>query len=664
MRKQWKRAAALCLAAVLCGGLACPALGAESTPKEEVVYASLDGSGAVEAVYVVNIFDLAQAGTITDYGDYSALRNMTTTDEIVYEDGVVTIQAEAGKLYYEGTLENAQLPWTFEIHYYLDGVEYAAADLAGRSGELEITLSVGENTACAGDFFQGYALQISLTLDTALCADITAEGATVANVGGDKQLTYTVLPGTEKEYIITAAVTDFEMEGIDINGVPLTLEVEVDDEALMEQVTSLIEAIQALDEGAAELDEGAVGLESSVETDLASGTGSLTAGAAALESGTGELETGAETASAGAASLTDGAAALEAGLETLNQGVAQLQAGLEALDGQSQALTDGSAQVKAALAALQSALAGVTASSDTIETLTATAQTMEASLDALTAQNQAAAQQLESLAGIAGGLGGVTTAAVNAALSGMGIDMTVADGVALADGLVTLLESNSEAIAQIETFMDTVSQALSDSLTALEGQVSALTAAIDALAQEYDGLDAGIEDYTEGVAQILAGCEQLSAGVSALTESSGALTAGASALYDGVEELLAGIVSIYQATGTLTDGAGQLDSGVAALLEAVQALCGGTEELKEGTAAMREETEGMDETIQEQIDDLLASVTGGETEITSFVSGKNTAVEAVQFVITTPAIETETTTETTTETEQETTFWQKLMELF
>ncbi|MCC8356997.1 MAG: hypothetical protein LJU34_03970 [Oscillospiraceae bacterium] len=664
MRKLYKRCLALALAAVLCAGTACPALAAESTPKEEVVYASLDGSGAVEAVYVVNIFDLVEAGTITDYGDYSALRNMTGTEEISYDGDTVTIEADAGKLYYEGTLENARLPWIFEIHYYLDGAEYDAADLAGQSGELEITLSIRENPACTGDFFESYALEISLTLDTALCANITAEGATVANVGGDKQLTYIVLPGNEKDFTITASVTDFVMDGIDINGIPLALDVEVDDEALMEQITSLMEAIEALDDGAGELDDGVSELETSVETELASGTESLTAGASALESGAASLQSGVEEVSTGAAALTDGAETLEAGLETLNQGVAQLQTGLEALDSESQALTEGSAQVKAALAALQSALAGVSASSDTIETLTATAQTMQASLDALSAQNEAAAQQIESLLQIAGGLGNVTTTAINAALGSMGIDMTVSDGVTLASGLVTLLESNNEAIAQIETFMDTVSAELSDTLTALGAQITALSAAIDALAEKYDALDSGIGDYTDGVAQILAGYEQLAAGVDALTGGSSALTEGATSLYDGVSELLAGIVSVYEATGTLSDGAGQLDSGVAALLEAVRTLYSGTEELKEGTSAMREDTDGMDETIQQQIDDLLASVTGGEVETASFVSEKNTGTEAVQFIITTPAIETAAETAAESETEEELTFWQKLLDLF
>ena len=43
----------------------------QSTMKEEVVYASLAADGKVNDVYVVNAFDLQEAGTVADYGEYS-----------------------------------------------------------------------------------------------------------------------------------------------------------------------------------------------------------------------------------------------------------------------------------------------------------------------------------------------------------------------------------------------------------------------------------------------------------------------------------------------------------------------------------------------------------------------------------------------------------------
>lgn len=41
---------------------------------------------------------------------------------------------------------------------------------------------------------------------------IQADGATIANVGADKQISYTILPGKGLDAEITADVTDFEME--------------------------------------------------------------------------------------------------------------------------------------------------------------------------------------------------------------------------------------------------------------------------------------------------------------------------------------------------------------------------------------------------------------------------------------------------------------------
>lgn len=132
---------------------------------------------------MVNIFELDKEGRIIDYGEYQSLRNMTTTDSLEYSDDTVTIDAEAGKLYYEGKLDSNVMPWKVDIHYYMDGKEYTGEEIAGMSGALKITISITENTSCKGGFFDNYALQASLALDTDTCSNIEAPDATVANVG-------------------------------------------------------------------------------------------------------------------------------------------------------------------------------------------------------------------------------------------------------------------------------------------------------------------------------------------------------------------------------------------------------------------------------------------------------------------------------------------------
>lgn len=105
-------------------------------------------------------------------------------------------------------------------------------NLAGKSGKLKIKIKIEKNESCISDFYDSYALQASLTLDTENCKNITAENATMANVGADKQISYTVLPGKGLDAEITADVTDFEMDAVSINAVKMNLNIEIDDTEL------------------------------------------------------------------------------------------------------------------------------------------------------------------------------------------------------------------------------------------------------------------------------------------------------------------------------------------------------------------------------------------------------------------------------------------------
>ena len=132
------------------------ALAAESAAKEEVVYVNLDADGTVNEINVVNIFDLKESGTITDHGDYTALRNMTSTAPIDYADNTVTIQADAGKLYYEGKLNGTVMPWNVVIRYFIDGKEYSAEEVAGKNGALKITIDITRNEKSDSTFFDAF----------------------------------------------------------------------------------------------------------------------------------------------------------------------------------------------------------------------------------------------------------------------------------------------------------------------------------------------------------------------------------------------------------------------------------------------------------------------------------------------------------------------------
>lgn len=250
-----RRASALMLAGCLLAGAALPALAASA--KEEVIYANLDASGTVTGVYAVNSFAVQAGDTVTDHGSYTAVRNMTTTDPLKHSGDTVTATvAEDGKLYYEGTMDTATaLPWLVKLTYTLDGAEIAPEELGGKSGALTIRLQVSRNPDCTGDFFDQYALQVTMTLDTDRAQNIVADGATMANVGSNKQLSYILLPGSDSDVTVTADVTDFAMNAISLNGVKLRLNLDLDGADLTGMLDRLQSGSVQLDAGAAQLDE-------------------------------------------------------------------------------------------------------------------------------------------------------------------------------------------------------------------------------------------------------------------------------------------------------------------------------------------------------------------------------------------------------------------------
>ena len=700
-----RKCIALMLAALLLTApLAVPVTAAEgASSKEEVVYVNLNADGSVDEINVVNIFNLEESGTVIDHGDYTSLRNMTSTEAIQYENGTVTVQASAGKLYYEGKLNSVVMPWKVSIRYFLDGKEYSAQEIAGKNGALRIALDITRNKKSNTNFYDAFALQVTLTLDTAKCRNIIAQEATVANVGSSKQLTHTILPGKGASLEITADVVDFSMDGISINAIPLNLNVEVDNGALLEQVDELIGAIEKLDDGAKTLKDGVAELKNNADSKLPKGVGSLGDGTRKLETGAAELQKGTASLQTGAKELEAGAAAVDGGIQTLNAGIKQIQTALNTLNKESSTLTTGSATFQSALNQLQAALGNVAVTSADLSELTnASSRILDGiiqvadgaealrqnvsfaalkeimfqnglSVDSLKQNNSIAMSELrknidenKALAA-ALGLGSLFDSlekiillldANNAFINGTGTYLN-----ALNANISTLADGAAELETNYALFDSEITK-LANALENLPGVISQLTSAVNTLCAEYGKLHNGISGYTGAVAEIVSGYTQVVNGSAQLASSSGDLKSGAAALYAGTGDLLSGATELYKGADTLNAGVTEMDSGVNELLGGISRLFDGAKQLADGTAAMREESAGIDGMISDKVDNMLSSITGENVETGSFVSNKNTQVESVQFVIRAAGVQPDAVTQDVIDVEAPLTFWQKLLKLF
>ena len=186
--KNYPKVISSLLVIIMAGSLSVPALASDAaSEKEEVIYITTDASGEIKGMNAVNIFG---TGEILDYGNYSDVKMLTSTEDISQAGDKITFRTDDKKVYYQGTMKPVEIPWNIAIRYYLNGKEYSASEIEGQSGALEIRLSIAKNEHCKGDFFESYALQAAITLDTNICDNITASEATIANVGSDKQIMY------------------------------------------------------------------------------------------------------------------------------------------------------------------------------------------------------------------------------------------------------------------------------------------------------------------------------------------------------------------------------------------------------------------------------------------------------------------------------------------
>ncbi len=217
-----KAAATLVALALLCG----PTLSKAEVLKEEVVYARLSADGEAAQVFVVNAFESDGAAEVLDYGPYAAVSNLSDTRPLDFEGNCVRFSMEAGRFYYQGVPAQPKLPWTISIVYLLDGRETDPAELPGASGELTLRIGIAAEPELA-EHASGVTLQLTVTLDGDRCAGIRADKATIAAAGGNRMVSFTLLPGMDAAFEVTAAVRDFSMADIQIAGVRMTADADM-----------------------------------------------------------------------------------------------------------------------------------------------------------------------------------------------------------------------------------------------------------------------------------------------------------------------------------------------------------------------------------------------------------------------------------------------------
>lgn len=512
---------------------------AQSAPytSEEVLYGVLDGAGKTEGIYSVVIIDSDKENRVEYYGPFADVKNLSDTRAIELNNGSVSFDAPEGRFYFQSTLDNSRLPWDISIEYTLNGAPIKAEALGGESGKLGINISVKSGGLADSSFYDSYLMQVTVTLDSRLCTNITAADATIANSGANKLVSFSVMPGADTELSLTAEVVNFSMPGITLSGVPFSMGGSLGDvEELTDGLTTLTDAISQLSSGAAQLSDGSAQLLYGAYQ-FGDGLYQLSDNSAQLVSGSAMFLSAFQTIrdaiqGPGGGSVSD-VESLAAALNMINARLKDTAA----------SLTGTADNISATCNAMSAALGGITASYDTINSVRYTVSTLEPEAqEALYAAGLESALQTAECA--------LNLQSQWAGISGQ-MNQTAADLYALADGLDDVTSSIDYIISLLNQMAGTEDGE----------QLNEIIAMLNELANGYQQFHDGLVQYTGGVDTLAANWAKLYEGMFELTGGTYQISDGTSQLNDGtkdipdkVDDMISGFTGgDYSAHGFLSD---------------------------------------------------------------------------------------------------------------
>ncbi len=345
---------------------------------DEAYYAMTDYYGNLTDGSVVKSYTTNGAASLTDYGDYDEIVNLTNglAPKTVGGRSVFTFD-ESGipdHFYFEGKTAKPfeQLPWTLAVHYTLNGVAMKAEELAGKTGVVEISIDAIPNEQASEYARYNYTLEAMAVFNQDDILSLEAPGAQVQLVGNLRAVLFIGLPGEECHFTIRVGSNDFTFGGMTFLMVPATLsqlseiaklserkdELEDDYEKIS---TSLDTMLNALDGLSGSLYATAKGVEqlSRAQSTYTGGKGAVREDVTALRGDLSNLADVLDPVESQIAELSKTISESKALLASMAASSSDLRAELVDLENALEALERGSGDVKSVLRAagsLQSSL--------------------------------------------------------------------------------------------------------------------------------------------------------------------------------------------------------------------------------------------------------------------------------------------------------------------
>lgn len=477
--------------------LARVAYAAEPARRDESVYVDMDADGNITSVVSsVYLGNPSKEDSLTDYTTLTNIKNIAGLDSPTVEGQAVTFKADGEDVIYQGNGEGDALPFSISITYTLDGKRVQAAELAGQSGHLCITIQVTNREMHtvtvdeeAVDLYVPFTVICMYTFDETF-SNVTTSGK-LTNQAGANTVMGVLMPGLRES-----------LDDLDNESIQDTLTIETDVRNLSLPEATLIGMVGLVDESdlsgiddVQELMDGLDEMEDATRK-LRDGAKELRDGSQEYTDGTVEFADGARELADGALEAADGGAQLTDGIGQTYDGIDKLYKELEAMGsmgggsgGEGGDTGSGGEQIEAAMAWLQkqaidepnSEAAGYA------RTLIGLITNLQNSLEAV-AGMQTQMQQL--LSGIGALRTGVKELYDGAYELAWGLYDLASGADELADGAVELADGSGELTDGIDELYDGLREFHRDGMQELLDETSSINVSLsrkDALLDLSDG---------------------------------------------------------------------------------------------------------------------------------------------------------------------------------
>ena len=428
---------------------------------DEAYYATTDYYGNLTNGSVVKSYALRGASSLTDYGVYDEVVNLTDGSAPVRHKDRLTFrfgQDAPARFYFEGKTKEpfANLPWTLSVHYVLNGVPVKAEELSGKTGLVEINVDAVPNESASDYARYNYILTAAAVFNQDDILSLEAPGAQTQLIGNLRAVLFLAFPGEEQHFSIRVGADSFSFGGMTFMMVPATL--------------SQLDEIAKLSEKKTDLEDSYHELSDSLDTVLDT-FHSMQSNLYETANGLDKLEDARQTISAGKGNVYG------------------------ALD-----------RVQIDLATLAGALSPVTRHAEEAEAfLTDSRKALNALVDTVLQMNgklsglEESLKELESGMGrMESGLSGIESGLTGLEKSLVGVELALEDTASGLDDTAGSLTAVDTGLTDVET-----------GLEAMERDLSGTESGMESLESNLEALEGGLEVLENGLKDLEGGTESV-----------------------------------------------------------------------------------------------------------------------------------------------------------